>query len=85
MASLASAQAKWERKTAGAGSHWESATKASAGNYCKGMSDFLGMNAGRLCSNYNAGISAASASDYNAGVQGKGAKWAEGLRRAASS
>jgi hypothetical protein len=83
MANLASAQAKWERKTSQAASHWEAATKAATGEYCKAMSEFLGVNAGRLCQNYNAGIAATTAASYSQGVAGKGSKWAEGLRRAA--
>lgn len=81
MATLASAEAKYERNTANAGQKWKEAV--SRGDYCGGMTQFLGVRPNRMCADWTQGVAAVSASDFQASVSGKGAKWAEGMRRAA--
>jgi hypothetical protein len=80
MATLATAQAKWERKTAAAGDKWKRRTTGREADYCKGFSDFVGHPLTEVCANYAAGVNAVSAADYNTAVAGKGAKWAQALR-----
>jgi hypothetical protein len=85
MANINSAQAKYERNTQGKGGFWKAQVSNAGGRYCQGMSDFLQVNAGALCSKYQAGISAASASSYDQGVAGAGPRWRAGLLRAAGA
>lgn len=82
MATISSAQAKWERNTQGKGGKWKAAVEH--GDYCGGMASFLGVRPNRMCADYAAGVGAVSASAFDASIAGKGSKWAEGLRRAAA-
>jgi len=83
MSSLSSAQAKWERKTAGAGAKWKAAASAAKGLYCDGFSKFAEHQVVDACNEYGAGIDATSAEDYASGVAGKGSKYAAGIRNVA--
>lgn len=85
MATLQSAQAKWERKTAGAGGRWKAGTQGAGGRWAAGMGQFLGSSVGgQHVGAYEAGVNAVSASDFEQSIAGKGSKWAENLRRAFS-
>jgi len=79
---MATAQAKWERKTENAGQKWKSAV--SADKYAAGMAAF-GLPVGPMTrAAYDAGVGAISAADFQEAVRGKGAKWASKLREAVS-
>lgn len=86
MATLASAQAKWERKTQGAGGRWKNGVQGAGGRYAEGVSKFLGgpPSAG-VVSRYSAGVDSVSASDFESSISGKGSKWAEATRRGLTS
>ncbi len=83
MPTLASAQAKYERNTANAGSKWKAGVER--GDYCGKMAAFLGTRPNRMCADWSAGVGAVSAGEFQASIAGKGNAWAEGLRRAASA
>ena len=86
MATLQSAQQKWERKTAGAGGRWKQATSGAGGRYAEGLTKFLGSApSSAVVSRYSAGVDATSASDFDAAIAGKGSKWAEATRRGLTS
>jgi hypothetical protein len=77
--------AKYDRNTQGKGDYWKQRTMASAGNYCKGIAEALGISEAQCASSgpgrdYQAGINAATGADYNAGVNGKGQKWFNNYR-----
>lgn len=83
--SLQRAQAKWERKTARAGEKWKAGVSGKASEYCKGLSETLGVSydacmaqAGR---SWGEGTGAVGAAEFQSAVTGKGSKWAEGVRR----
>lgn len=82
MPTLAEAQAKWERKTANAGAKWD-AKKADmkAGFANSPKYAILGVRPGAMTINaYNQGVDAASGASLQAGVTGKGPKWAANFR-----
>jgi hypothetical protein len=81
MATLASAQAKWERKTANAGTKWQQATQGKGAAYAAGLTRFGAPPSGSVVSAYEQGVSAVSAADFQASIAGKGSKYAENLRR----
>lgn len=81
MATIASAQAKWEAKMQNAGAAWKAGLTGAEARWAAGLSAF-GAPPGPVSSaNYSAGISRVSAADFQAAVSGKGAKWAENFRR----
>ena len=82
MATLQSAQAKWERKTANAGPKWKAATTAKGSEYSAGVQRFLGVApSAAVVAAYEQGIAAVSAEDFQRSISGKGTKWAENTRR----
>jgi hypothetical protein len=81
MATLQSAQAKWERKTANAGAKWKAKTTGKGGEYSAGIQRFLGVApSATVVSSYEQGVAAVSAQDFQNAIAGKGAKWAENYR-----
>jgi len=86
MATLAEAQAKWERNTAQAGERWKAAVERNGGRYCEGVARFLGISPASCQAlrgrNYTAGVGAVGAAEFQQSISGKGSKWAENLRRA---
>lgn len=85
MSTLNLAQAKWERKMGStAPANWKRGVTGASGRYAAGMARFLGggsINSARVQA-YEAGVNAVGAGEFAQAVSGKGAKWAEGLRRA---
>ena len=82
MPTLQSAQAKWERKTANAGAKWKAAVTGKGAEYSAGVQRFLGAApSAMVVSNYEQGVAGVSAQDFQNAIAGKGAKWAENLRR----
>jgi len=82
MATLETAMNKWARNTANAGEKWK--VGVSHGDYCGAMTQFLGVRPNRMCADWQQGVGAVSAQDFQSSIAGKANKWAEGLRRAAS-
>ena len=83
MSTLADAQAKWERKTANAGARYDAAIPRMPSEWVAGCTRF-GIPPGPIAQrNYSAGIQGGG-TKLQSGVAGKGAKWAEGLRRGLS-
>ena len=83
MATLASAEQKWTRKTQDAGSRWASATMGKGAAYCAGMQRFLGGPVpGCPAGAYDQGVAAVGASGFQQAVQGKGNKWAARMQEA---
>jgi len=81
VATMASAQAKWEAKMQNAGAAWKSGLAGAEGRWAAGLSAF-GTPPGPIASsNYSSGIARVSAAEFQAAVSGKGAKWAENFRR----
>ena len=76
MATIQSAQAKYERRTSGAGEKWKRAASAGTGRYCSEFARFVGHSTPQACSAQAAGVNATSAADYQAAVSGKASKWA---------
>jgi hypothetical protein len=77
MASLATAQAKWDRKMANAGSKWAANAQGKGNAMCQGVSEFIGQPApGCNASGYDSGVQAVGATGFQSAVQGKGTKWA---------
>lgn len=83
--SIQRAQQKWERKTANAGEKWKAGVSGKASEYCKGLSEKLGVSyeacmakAGR---SWGEGTGAVGAGEFQSAVSGKGSKWAEKFRR----
>lgn len=84
MATIQSAQAKWEAKTQNAGEKWKSGLAGAEGRWAAGLSAF-GTPPGPMSSSaYSAGISRVSAGEFQASISGKGSKWAENFRRGIS-
>lgn len=81
---LAYAQAKWERKTAGAGDKWKAGVSGKEGEYAKGVAEVAGSCGSQTRASWAAGVGAVSAADFNAAISGKGAKWAEHYRSGVS-
>jgi hypothetical protein len=81
---IAYAQAKWERKTSGAGDKWKSNVSGAAGRYAQGVTECAGACGSQTRSAWESGVGAVSAADFNAAISGKGAKWAENYRRGVS-
>jgi hypothetical protein len=80
MATIQSAQAKWERKMENAGPKWKAGVSGKSDAYARGMAAF-GAPVGPLHrSAWESGV--ASVTDFSSFVRGKGAKWAEKLRAA---
>jgi hypothetical protein len=76
---LAEAQAKWERKTANAGAKYDAKVGQMTQNYTAGLAAF-GTPPGPMTTQaYSAGIQGGGAK-LQAGVQGKGPKWANNFR-----
>ena len=76
---LAEAQAKWERKTAQAGAKYDSKVAIMSSRWAAGLAAF-GTPPGPLSTTaYNAGIQGGGAR-LQAGVAGKGPKWAQNFR-----
>jgi 2-hydroxychromene-2-carboxylate isomerase len=78
---------KYNRNTQGKGATWKDGVMKAAGDYCAGVAEALGISVGQCQAskagrNYQAGIQAASAADYDRGVAGKGQKWFDRYRRA---
>lgn len=81
MATIGSAQAKWERKTQDAGGKWKAGLAGAEGRWAAGLSAF-GTPPGPMSSAaYSSGIASVSASDFQQSISGKGSKWAENFRR----
>lgn len=78
MATLNSAREKWERKMSNAGSKWKDGVSGKQGDYEQGVADFLGTDPGNVSTggDWEDGVSAVSASDFQSQVAGKGDKWA---------
>ena len=77
------AQAKYERKTAGAGERWKRGVNGAGSRYAAGESDFLGGPvSGQVVQAWEQGVGAVSADEFGRSVAGKGSKWAENYRRA---
>lgn len=84
MATMQSAQAKWEAKTQDAGSKWKAGLAGAEQRWAAGLSAF-GAAPGPLTSQaYSAGIARVSASEFQQSIAGKGSKWAENFRRGIS-
>jgi hypothetical protein len=82
MATLQSAQAKWERKTANAGPKWKAAVTGKGAEYAAGIQRFLGAPpSATVVNSYEQGVAAVTAQDFQNAIAGKGAKWAENTRR----
>jgi hypothetical protein len=83
MSSLQEAQAKWERKTANAGSKWESMKGQMKQNFASSAKySTLGVSPGpQTVASYSREIDATPGSRLQNGVSGKGSKWAEGFRQ----
>lgn len=80
---LADAQAKWERKTAQAGAKYDSRVSQMPARWAAGLSAF-GTPPGPISSAaYQAGIQGGG-SRLQAGVAGKGPKWAQNFREGIS-
>lgn len=84
MATLRTAQAKWERNTANAGGRWqEGVSRAGPAAYCDGISRFVEAPVPGCqdeAASWAQGVQGA-APRYQSGVQGKGSRWAENYRR----
>ena len=84
MATMASAQAKWEAKTQDAGAKWKNGLAGAEARWAAGLSAF-GTPPGPMTSAaYSAGISRVSAAEFQSSIAGKGSKWAENFRRGIS-
>jgi hypothetical protein len=81
VATMASAQAKWEAKMANAGEKWKAGLSGAEARWAAGLSAFGAPPGPHASAAYSAGISRISAADFQAAVSGKGAKWAENFRR----
>ncbi len=76
------AQAKWERKTAGAGERWKRNTNGAAQRYAQGETEFLGAPvSGSVVQAWEQGVGAVGADEFQRSISGKGGKWAENYRR----
>ena len=84
MGSIASGQAKWERKTQGAGEKWKQGVSGAGGRYAQGLSNAGAPPGPQTMSAWESGVSATSAADFQNSIAGKGAKWAENFRRGVS-
>lgn len=84
MATIAEAQAKWERKMATAGEAWKRGVTGRGDAYCRGVAQFLGVGTCNPLARqkWEQGVAALDASAFQRAVAGKGSKWAENLRRA---
>lgn len=83
MATLASAEQKWTRKTADAGPKWAAAVAGKGAAYCQGMQRFLGGPVpGCPAAAYDAGVQAVGAAGFQQAIQGKGSKWAARMQEA---
>lgn len=77
MATLASAEQKWTRKTQNAGAKWAQDTQGKGAAYCAGMQRFLGGPVpGCPAEAYNQGVAAVGAQGFQQAIAGKGSKWA---------
>jgi hypothetical protein len=76
---LADAQAKWERKTAQAGAKYDAKVSQMGANYVAGLAAFGTPPGPMTTAAYNAGIQGGGAK-LQAGVTGKGTKWANNFR-----
>lgn len=86
MASINTAQAKWERKMQTAGENWKRGVAGAESRYARGVSEFIGAPvAGHVVSAYGQGVGATTAADFQQAVSGKGSKWSENYRRAMTS
>lgn len=84
IATIDMGQRKWERKMANAGERWKAGTAGATQRWAAGL-QAAGAAPGPLTTQaYEAGLSATSASDFQASVSGKGSKWAENFRRGIS-
>ena len=78
MATLATAQEKYDRRMAQAGGIWATRTQGKGGQMCAGVSRFIGSPAsGCNASGYDQGVQAVGAAGFQQAVQGKGTKWAQ--------
>lgn len=82
-ATLQEAQAKWERKTQGAGERWKAGVSGKEAEYCRGLAKFGVSEAeclAKIGRRWSAGVGAVSPSGFQAAIAGKGAKWASGFQ-----
>jgi len=84
MATIATARAKWEAKTAAAGERWKAAVQGKGAAYCRGIAQFLGVGtcAPGVQARWEQGVGRVTAADFQSAIAGKGSKWEENLRRA---
>ncbi len=84
IATIQSAQSKWEAKTQDAGAKWKAGLQGAEGRWAAGLSAF-GTPPGPMSSAaYSAGIGRVSAGEFQQSISGKGPKWAENFRRGIS-
>jgi len=81
---IAYAQAKWERKTAGAGEKWKSMVSGKEGAYAAGVTAVAGACGPQTRQAWSSGVGAVSAAEFNAAISGKGSKWADNYRKGVS-
>lgn len=82
MGTVETGMAKWERRTANAGSKWKANTNAA--NLRAGL-QAAGFSPGpEFMRAYEEGIGAVSAEDFNNSIRGKAAKWRENTVRGIS-
>jgi len=86
MATIETARAKWERKTARAGDKWAAGVRGKQAAYCRGLAEKMGVSYEGCMADegrsWSEGVEAVGAAGFQAAIAGKGAKWAEKFREA---
>lgn len=85
MATLRSAEEKWNRKMQNAGQKWFNDTVGKGSEYCEGMAQFFQQpipGCPAKAQAFDNGVQAIGAQGFQAAVQGKGAKWAKKMLEA---
>jgi len=86
MSTLALAKAKWARKMANAGAKWKAGVTGKRSAYAEGLGRFAGVTAGStMSSNYEAGVNATPAEEFQRAVAGKEETYARNFADAIAS
>ena len=84
MATVEMGRAKWERKMQSAGANWKAGVSGKRSALADGLRAAGASPGERFLGNWQAGVDATSADQFQQSVSGKGNKWQENFLRGVS-